>query len=190
MNIKRELFKQMLLQESFTPPVVDEFDVMHKRAATPMTDVTKNVVMNALPLVAAGLLTFGGLAGINKLMDVKDERAAKKREEKGFTEMLRLYPELRQADKNRLRMAYDAYMEYAPSTARHPMVVGQIMSEGGANVAVNASALKELAMMEKAKTDAEKGKSEIAVGVNPKFAPSYSAAAFPSPKNMYIGMDE
>ena len=147
---KRELFKQMLVRESYTPPVVDEYDVMAKQAAMPMTDQTRNIVMNSLPLVAAGMITLGAATGINKLMKIHDKREAKEDQEAGFKKMLQLYPELKESgiDKNRLRMAYDAYMEYAPSTAKHPLMVGQALHQYGPMNAVNTGVMTQMAQME------------------------------------------
>lgn len=147
---KRELFKQMLVRESYVPPVVDEFDVMVKRAAAPMTDQTRNIIMNSLPLVSAGLITLGAATGINKLMKVHDERKDKETERAGFQKVLELYPELKEKgiDQKRLKMAYDAYMQYAPSTAKHPIVVGQALAQYGPTNAVNTTVMKEMAQME------------------------------------------
>jgi len=154
---KRELFKQMLVRESYTPPVVDEFDVMAKQAATPMTDTTRNIVMNSLPLVAAGLITLGAATGVNKLMKVHDKREEKDEQDKGFDEMLKLYPELKESgsDKKRLRMAYDAYMTYAPSSAKHPLMVGQALHQYGPMNAINTSVMTQMAQMENFKQQAD-----------------------------------
>jgi len=157
MNLKRELFKEMLIRDSFVPPVQDEFDIMAKQAAQPMTETTKNVVLNSLPWVSAGLLTAGALTGVNKLMNVKKERKEENLRNDGFKEVLTLYPQLkeRSVDQGRLRKAYDAYMEFSPTSAKHPLIIGQMLSSYGPDSAVNVQTLKDMAAAESSKATAD-----------------------------------